>query len=77
MLVALERKRQTNKLVERLLCNSFSRSICSAGFSVAEVRISASTGELSDRLIEAFRDLRVQRIGHSETLRVYLSFEEF
>jgi len=38
-------------------------------FSMAEVRISASTHELSDRLIEAFRDLKIQRISHCETLQ--------
>ena len=43
-------------------------------FSMAEVRISASTNELSDRLIEAFRELKVQRISHSETLQVSVAF---
>jgi hypothetical protein len=43
-------------------------------FSMAEVRISASTNELAGRLIEAFRDLKVQRITHSETLQVSVAF---
>jgi hypothetical protein len=30
---------------------------------VAEVRISASTHELCDKLIEAFREMKIQRIG--------------
>ena len=43
-------------------------------FSMAEVRINAGTNELCDKLIEAFRDLKVQRIGHCETLRVSVAF---
>jgi hypothetical protein len=53
-------------------------------FSVAEVRISADTNELCDKLIEAFRELKIQRISHSETLHVSVAlavveqaFEEF
>jgi len=41
---------------------------------MAEVRINAGTNELCDKLIEAFRDLKVQRIGHCETLRVSVAF---
>jgi hypothetical protein len=41
---------------------------------MAEVRISASTNELCDRLIEAFRELKIQRISHSETLQVSVAF---
>jgi hypothetical protein len=43
-------------------------------FTMAELRISASTNELCDRLIEAFRDLKVQRVSHSETLQVSVAF---
>jgi hypothetical protein len=43
-------------------------------FGMAEVRINAGTGELCGRLLEAFRDLKIQRITHSETLQVSLAF---
>ena len=43
-------------------------------FSMAEVRINAGTNELCDRLIEAFRDLKLQRVSHSETLQVSVAF---
>jgi hypothetical protein len=44
------------------------------GFSVAEVRINAGTGELCAGSPKAFRDLKVQRISHSETLQVSVAF---
>jgi hypothetical protein len=43
-------------------------------FGMAEVRINAGSSELCDRLIEAFRDLKVQRVSHSETLQVSVAF---
>ena len=43
-------------------------------FGMAEVRTNPGTGELCDRLIEAFRDLKVQRVSHSETLQLSVPF---
>ena len=43
-------------------------------FGMAEVRINAGTNELCDRLIEAFRDLKVQRLSQSETLQLSVAF---
>ena len=51
---------------------------------MAEVRINAITNEFCDRLTQGFPGLKVQRISHSETLRVTIAivvveqaFEEF
>jgi hypothetical protein len=41
---------------------------------MAEVRISASTNELCDRLIEMFRELKLQRISYCETLQISVAF---
>jgi len=41
---------------------------------MAEARINAGTNELCDRLIEAFRDLKVQRLSQSETLQLSVAF---
>jgi hypothetical protein len=43
-------------------------------FSVAEVRISAETIELCDKLIEAFSEIEFQRISHGEARRVVVAF---
>ena len=43
-------------------------------FSMAEVRISASTNELCHGSHKAFRELKVQRISHCETLQVSVAF---
>jgi hypothetical protein len=43
-------------------------------FSVAEVRISAETIELCDELIEAFSEIKFQRISHCEALRFVVAF---
>lgn len=45
------------------------------GWSAAEVRISAGTNEHSRQAHpRRFRDLRIQRVSHSETLQVSVAF---
>ena len=43
-------------------------------FSVAEVRIIAGSNELCDKLIEAFAEMKIQRISHCEALRIVVAF---
>ena len=43
-------------------------------FSVAEVRMSAASNDLCDKLIEAFAEMKIQRLIHSEALRISVAF---
>jgi hypothetical protein len=43
-------------------------------FSVAEVRMSAASSDLCDKLIEAFAEMKIQRLIHSEALRISVAF---
>jgi hypothetical protein len=42
-------------------------------FSVAEVRIVAASADLCDKLIDAFGELKIERIIHSNELNIALS----
>ena len=44
--------------------------VCRVAPAFEQELINAGTNELCDRLIEAFRELKVQRISHCEKLRV-------
>jgi hypothetical protein len=43
-------------------------------FSVAEVRIIAGSNELCEKLVEAFSEMKIQRISHCQALRVTVAF---